>query len=78
MRRKDEIRESDGKLGVLIPGIGGAVSTTFLAGVEAVRQGLCLPVGSLTQMGTIRLGKRYEYRIPNRSYKSHCCSSLRQ
>jgi len=51
-------------LGVLIPGIGGAVSTTFLAGVEAVRHGLALPVGSLTQMGTVRLGKRFEYRIP--------------
>ncbi len=65
MKRKDEIRKADGKLGVLIPGIGGAVSTTFLAGVETVRRGLALPIGSLTQMGTIRLGKRFEYRIPN-------------
>jgi len=65
MKRQDQIKKSDGKLGVLIPGIGGAVSTTFLAGVEAVRQGIALPVGSLTQMGTIRLGKRYEYRIPS-------------
>jgi myo-inositol-1-phosphate synthase len=65
MRRKEEIRKADGKLGVLIPGIGGAVSTTFLAGVETVRRGLALPIGSLTQMGTIRLGKRFEYRIPN-------------
>jgi myo-inositol-1-phosphate synthase len=65
MKRKEEIRKADGKLGVLIPGIGGAVSTTFLAGVETVRRGLALPVGSLTQMGTIRLGKRFEYRIPN-------------
>jgi myo-inositol-1-phosphate synthase len=64
MRRKEEIHKSEGKLGVLIPGIGGAVSTTFLAGVEAVRRGLALPIGSLTQMGTIRLGKRFEYRIP--------------
>lgn len=64
MKRKDEIQSPDGKLGVLIPGIGGAVSTTFLAGVEAVRRGLALPVGSLTEMGTIRLGKRFEYRIP--------------
>jgi myo-inositol-1-phosphate synthase len=64
MRRKDEIQKPEGKLGVLIPGIGGAVSTTFLAGVEMVRQGLALPIGSLTQMGTVRLGKRYEYRIP--------------
>jgi len=64
MRREKEIHKADGKLGVLIPGIGGAVSTTFLAGVAAVRQGLALPIGSLTQMGTIRLGKRFEYRIP--------------
>ena len=64
MRRKEEIQKAEGKLGVLIPGMGGAVSTTFVAGVEAVRQGLALPVGSLTQMGTIRLGKRFEYRIP--------------
>ncbi len=64
MRRKEEIQKAKGKLGVLIPGMGGAVSTTFLAGVEAVRHGLALPVGSLTQMGTIRLGKRFEYRIP--------------
>ncbi len=64
MRRKEEIHKSEGKLGVLIPGIGGAVSTTFLAGVEAVRRGWALPIGSLTQMGTIRLGKRFEYRIP--------------
>jgi myo-inositol-1-phosphate synthase len=64
MRRKEDIQKADGKLGVLIPGMGGAVSTTFLAGVEAVRRGLALPIGSLTQMGTIRLGKRFEYRIP--------------
>ena len=64
MRREKEIHKADGKLGVLIPGIGGAVSTTFLAGVVAVRKGLALPIGSLTQMGTIRLGKRFEYRIP--------------
>jgi myo-inositol-1-phosphate synthase len=64
MRRKEEIQKAEGKLGVLIPGMGGAVSTTFLAGVEAVRHGLALPIGSLTQMGTIRLGKRFEYRIP--------------
>jgi myo-inositol-1-phosphate synthase len=64
MKTKDEIRKPDGKLGVLIPGMGGAVSTTFLAGVESIRQGLSLPIGSLSQMGTIRLGKRFEYRIP--------------
>jgi myo-inositol-1-phosphate synthase len=64
MKREKEIHKAEGKLGVLIPGIGGAVSTTFLAGVAAIRQGLALPIGSLTQMGTIRLGKRFEYRIP--------------
>ena len=62
--RGEQIQRAEGNLGVLIPGIGGAVSTTFLAGVEAVRRGIALPVGSLTQMGTIRLGKRFEYRVP--------------
>jgi myo-inositol-1-phosphate synthase len=60
---KTEIRPAKGKLGVLIPGIG-AVSTTFMAGVEAVRRGIAEPIGSLTQMGTIRLGKRTENRVP--------------
>jgi len=60
---KVDIAEPKGKLGVLIPGIG-AVSTTFIAGVEAVRKGLAEPVGSLTQMGTIRLGKRTDNRSP--------------
>ena len=64
MKREKNIHDAKGKLGVLIPGIGGAVSTTFLAGVETVRRGTALPIGSLTQMGTIRLGKRFEYRIP--------------
>lgn len=59
MRRKEEIRKPERELGVLIPGLGGAVSTTFLAGTEAVRRGLALPVGSITQMGTVRLGKRF-------------------
>src|SRR3984893_12774029 len=52
-----------GKLGVMIPGMG-AVATTFVAGVEAIRKGLARPIGSLTQMGTIRLGKRTEGRSP--------------
>ncbi len=62
---KKEIRitEPKGKLGVLLPGLG-AVSTTFIAGVEAVRKGIAQPIGSLTQMGTIRLGKRTENRVP--------------
>ncbi|MEE2839167.1 MAG: inositol-3-phosphate synthase [Acidobacteriota bacterium] len=58
-----EIVEPKGKLGVLLIGLG-AVSTTFIAGVEAVQKGLGEPIGSLTQMGTIRLGKRTEKRIP--------------
>jgi len=64
LKRKHDIAPAHGKLGVLIPGIGGAVATTFVAGVEAVRRGLAEPIGSLTQMGTIRLGKRNEYRVP--------------
>jgi myo-inositol-1-phosphate synthase len=58
-----EITPAEGKLGVLLVGLG-AVSTTFVAGVEAIKRGLAQPVGSLTQMGTIRLGKRTENRIP--------------
>src|SRR2546427_5176013 len=52
-----------GKLGVLMPGMG-AVATTFVAGVEAIRRGLAQPIGSLTQLGTIRLGKRTDGRCP--------------
>jgi len=58
-----QIAPADGKLGVLIPGIG-AVSTTFIAGVEAVRRGTAAPIGSLTQLSTIRLGKRTDGRTP--------------
>src|SRR6204780_4561901 len=58
-----QIAPADGTLGVLIPGIG-AVSTTFMAGVEAVKRGLGAPVGSLTQLSTIRLGKRTDGRSP--------------
>jgi myo-inositol-1-phosphate synthase len=61
--RPVKIAAPKGKLGVLIPGMG-AVATTFIAGVEAVRRGLARPIGSLTQMGTIRLGKRTENRTP--------------
>jgi myo-inositol-1-phosphate synthase len=57
------IAPPDGKLGVLIPGIG-AVSTTFIAGVEAIKRGLAQPIGSLTQLATIRLGKRTDGRSP--------------
>src|SRR5437588_1123110 len=58
-----EIAAPKGKLGVMIPGMG-AVATTFVAGVEAVRKGFAKPIGSLTQMGTIRLGKRTDARSP--------------
>jgi myo-inositol-1-phosphate synthase len=57
------IRPATGKLGILTPGLG-AVATTFMAGVESVRRGLSKPIGSLTQMATIRLGKRTEKRAP--------------
>jgi myo-inositol-1-phosphate synthase len=58
-----EIAPASGKLGILLVGLG-AVSTTFVAGVEAIRKGTAKPIGSLTQMGTIRLGKRTENRSP--------------
>ena len=58
-----QIAPAEGKLGVLIPGMG-AVTTTFIAGVEAVKRGLAQPIGSLTQLATIRLGKRTEGRTP--------------
>jgi myo-inositol-1-phosphate synthase len=57
------IAPAEGKLGILTPGMG-AVTTTFVAGVEAVKRGIGLPIGSLTQMATIRLGKRTEGRSP--------------
>ncbi|HVG38918.1 MAG TPA: inositol-3-phosphate synthase, partial [Pyrinomonadaceae bacterium] len=58
-----EIAPAKGRLGVLLVGLG-AVSTTFIAGVEAIKKGLAEPIGSLTQMGTIRLGKRTDNRVP--------------
>ncbi len=58
-----EIQDPSGKLGVLIPGLG-AVGTTFIAGVYATRKGIAKPVGSLTQLNTIRLGKRTDKRVP--------------
>ncbi|HEX6187899.1 MAG TPA: inositol-3-phosphate synthase, partial [Pyrinomonadaceae bacterium] len=58
-----EVAPAKGKLGVLLVGLG-AVSTTFIAGVEAIKKGLAEPIGSLTQMGAIRLGKRTDNRNP--------------
>ena len=63
MKQPSEIRPAEGKIGVLLPGFG-AVATTFVAGVEAVRRGLAEPIGSLTQMNRIRLGKRTDGRTP--------------
>ncbi len=56
-----KIEKASGRLGVLMPGLG-AVSTTFIAGTLAIRKGLSRPIGSLTQMGSLRLGKRTEKR----------------
>ncbi len=57
------IEKPTGKLGVLLPGLG-AVATTFISGIAAIKKGIALPIGSLTQLGTIRLGKRTEKRVP--------------
>jgi myo-inositol-1-phosphate synthase len=58
-----EIKPATGRLGILTPGMG-AVATTFMAGVDAIRRGLSKPIGSLTQMGAIRLGKRTDNNSP--------------
>ena len=63
IKKGTDIRPAKGKLGVLLPGMG-AVATTFVAGVEAIRRGRSKPIGSMTQMGTIRLGKRTDGRSP--------------
>ncbi|MCY4078305.1 MAG: inositol-3-phosphate synthase [Acidobacteria bacterium] len=63
MKIPDDIAPPRGRLGVLLVGLG-AVSTTFIAGVHAIRRGLAAPTGSLTQLGTIRLGKRTDGRSP--------------
>ncbi len=60
---RSDVAPAKGKLGIMIPGMG-AVATTFVAGVEAVRKGIAAPIGSVTQMGTIRLGKRTDGRSP--------------
>src|SRR5690606_3755310 len=63
LKKGVEVQPASGKLGVLLPGMG-AVATTFIAGVLAVRKGLAKPIGSLCEMGTIRLGKRTDNRVP--------------
>ncbi len=60
---KRSIAPAEGKLGVLLVGLG-AVATTYVAGVESIRRGRAKPIGSLAEMGTIRLGKRTEHRVP--------------
>ncbi len=65
MPNKDNVKiaPAEGKLGVLIPGMG-AVTSTFIAGVEAIKAGWAMPIGSVSQMATVRLGKRTEGRSP--------------
>lgn len=63
MQPPPKLAKADGKLAVFLPGMG-AVASTFIAGVLATRRGLASPIGSVTQMGTIRLGKRTENRVP--------------
>ena len=63
LKKGVEVKQASGKLGVLLPGMG-AVATTFVAGVEAVKRGLAVPIGSLCEMGTIRLGKRTDGKVP--------------
>ena len=58
-----EIKSPAGKLGVLLPGMG-AVASTLIAGIEAIKLNLAKPIGSMTEMGTIRLGKRTDDRVP--------------
>ncbi len=64
MNNLKEIAPAKGSLGVLIVGLNGAVSTTFIAGVLSIRSGFGRPVGSITQMGTIRIGERNENNFP--------------
>src|SRR5437588_12090775 len=63
VKKGARIAPAKGRLGVMLVGLG-AVSTTFIAGVEAIKEGFAEPIGSLTQMGTIRLGKRTDNRVP--------------
>ena len=63
LKKGVDVKPADGKLGILLPGMG-AVATTFIAGVQAIRRGLGKPIGSLTQLGHIRLGKRTDNNSP--------------
>src|SRR5438874_2207548 len=63
LKKAVDVKPAQGKLGILLPGMG-AVATTFIAGVQAIRRGLGKPIGSLTQLGHIRLGKRTDNKSP--------------
>jgi myo-inositol-1-phosphate synthase len=63
LKKGVDVKPASGKLGILLPGMG-AVATTFIAGVQAIRRGLGKPIGSLTQLGHIRLGKRTDGNSP--------------
>ena len=63
LKKSVDVKPAQGKLGILLPGMG-AVATTFIAGVQAIRRGIGQPIGSLTQLGHIRIGKRTEHRSP--------------
>src|ERR1041385_2500717 len=63
LKKGVEVKPAKGKLGLLLPGMG-AVATTFIAGVHAIRRGIGKPIGSLTQLGHIRLGKSTEGNSP--------------
>ncbi len=70
LKKGVEVQKATGKLGILLPGLG-AVATTFIAGVFAARRGLQKPIGSMTELGTIRLGKRTDGNTPRiRDYVS--------
>src|SRR6187200_3648203 len=63
LKKGVDVKPASGKLGILLPGMG-AVATTFIAGVQAIRKGLGKPIGSLTQLGHIRIGKRTDGNSP--------------
>src|SRR5512138_3582201 len=63
LKKGVEVQPAKGKLGILLPGMG-AVATTFIAGVQAMRRGIGKPIGSLTQLGHIRIGKRTDGKSP--------------
>ena len=69
-KNKVNVQKATGKLGILTPGMG-AVATTFMAGVMAVNKGLSDPIGSLTQMGRIRIGKRTKKNKKQRCSPPH-------